>query len=108
LAARLPVYEETLRDGELGLLFAPGDVQTLAAQLARLLGDAGLRKRLQKAAASVRQQLGWDRVADDYEAVYEEVAGRRHPLDGQPDLRKRLRVRKLIDVDLHMHTDHSP
>ena len=33
LASRLEVYEEVLADGERGLLFEPGDVDTLAAQL---------------------------------------------------------------------------
>jgi predicted metal-dependent phosphoesterase TrpH len=34
-------------------------------------------------------------------------AARRHPPDGKPEVRKRLAERKLIHVDLHMHTDHS-
>ena len=33
LASRIEVYEEVLADGERGLLFEPGDVETLAAQL---------------------------------------------------------------------------
>ena len=36
VAARLPAYEEVLGDGELGLLFEPGDVDVLAAQLERI------------------------------------------------------------------------
>jgi predicted metal-dependent phosphoesterase TrpH len=52
-------------------------------------------------------------VADDedaaskLEAVYRELAARRHPTAGDPALRRRLSTRPLIDVDLHMHTDHS-
>ena len=34
-------------------------------------------------------------------------AARRHPVDGRPRIRRRLVGRQLIDVDLHMHTDHS-
>ena len=37
VAARMPVYEEVLREGDLGLLFEPGDVDVLAAQLERVL-----------------------------------------------------------------------
>ena len=48
VAARLPVYEEVLRDGELGLLFEPADAETLAAQLTRLLTDDALRGRLSR------------------------------------------------------------
>jgi predicted metal-dependent phosphoesterase TrpH len=41
------------------------------------------------------------------ERLYEELAARRHDQEGDPGLRRRLSRRKLIDVDLHMHTDHS-
>ena len=46
LAARLPVYEEALGEGAYGLLFEPRDIETLAAQLERLVADAQLRERL--------------------------------------------------------------
>ncbi len=58
VASRLPAYEELLGDGEQGLLFEPGDAQTLAAHLGRLLSDQELRKRLTTRAAGLR------RVAD--------------------------------------------
>ena len=35
------------------------------------------------------------------------MAGRRHDGRGDPALRARLQARPLLDVDLHMHTDHS-
>jgi len=107
VAARLPVYEEVLGEGELGLLFEPGDVETLAAQLGRLVSDADLRRRLRERAAPLRETFGWDRVTDEIEAIYAEVAARRHDGAGDPRLRKRLAAADLIDVDLHMHTDHS-
>ncbi|HEY7831659.1 MAG TPA: PHP domain-containing protein [Solirubrobacteraceae bacterium] len=47
-------------------------------------------------------------AADELEAIYRTVAARRHDPIGDPALRKRLARRSLIDVDLHMHTDHSP
>jgi predicted metal-dependent phosphoesterase TrpH len=43
----------------------------------------------------------------ELEAIYRTVAARRHDPVGDPALRKRLARRSLIDVDLHMHTDHS-
>ena len=107
LAARLPAYVEVLRDGELGLLFEPGDAETLAAQLGRLIGDAPLRERLAGAVAAVAPELAWSSVAERYEALYAEVAARRHPAFGDGPVRARLASRALIDVDLHMHTDHS-
>ena len=46
-------------------------------------------------------------ATDEVERVYDQLAARRHDIDGDPALRRRLSRRKLIDVDLHMHTDHS-
>jgi hypothetical protein len=46
-------------------------------------------------------------ATEEVEAIYRELAGRRHHPSGDSVLRKRLSRRKLIDVDLHMHTDHS-
>jgi predicted metal-dependent phosphoesterase TrpH/glycosyltransferase involved in cell wall biosynthesis len=107
VAARLPAYEEILRGGELGLLFEPGDALTLAAQLERLLADGELRERLGGAIAARAPELAWSGVAQRYEALYAEVADRRHPPRADGALRTRLGARPLIDVDLHMHTDHS-
>jgi hypothetical protein len=46
-------------------------------------------------------------ATDEIEAIYGELAARRHDSRGDPALRKRLARHPLIDVDLHMHTDHS-
>ena len=46
-------------------------------------------------------------ATDGLEQIYRTVAARRHDPVGDPALRKRLARRALIDVDLHMHTDHS-
>src|SRR3954469_10515881 len=104
VASRLPVYEEVLGDGEAGLLSEPRDTDTLTAQLERLVRDAGLRERL----ATARPDRTWEAVVDELEAVYSELLARRHDGRGRPDVARRLAKRKLIDVDLHMHTDHSP
>jgi predicted metal-dependent phosphoesterase TrpH len=49
----------------------------------------------------------WADVADSFEAVYRRILGRRHDPTGNPELRATLAKRPLIEVDLHMHTDHS-
>jgi predicted metal-dependent phosphoesterase TrpH len=49
----------------------------------------------------------WAAVAAEFEAIYRRLLGRRHDDDGDPELRSRLADRELIEVDLHMHTDHS-
>ncbi len=46
-------------------------------------------------------------MTDDLERVYAAVVARRHDPSGDPEIRRRLKGRPLIDVDLHMHTDHS-
>ena len=107
VAARLPAYEELLGDGEHGLLFEPGDADTLAAQLARLVEDPALRARLRTAADPLRAHLTWPRVADELEDVYGGLVAKRHDRRGDPALRAKVAKRRRIDVDLHMHTDHS-
>jgi predicted metal-dependent phosphoesterase TrpH len=49
----------------------------------------------------------WEQVADELERLYGELAARRRDPRGNAGLSKRLATRKLIDVDMHMHTDHS-
>jgi hypothetical protein len=49
-----------------------------------------------------------DGAAAELEDIYRGLAARRHPADGDADVQRRLADRQLIDVDLHMHTDHSP
>jgi len=102
VVTHLPVYEE-VADGH-GLAFAPGDIETLAGQLRRLATDAALRERLSASGATPRP---WSAVADDVEATYRALVARRHDETGDRPLWERLRRRPLIDVDLHMHTDHS-
>ncbi|MEA2279904.1 MAG: hypothetical protein QOK21_511 [Solirubrobacteraceae bacterium] len=106
VAARLPVYEEVL-EGDRGLLFEPGDVEVLAAQLGRLAREPALLGTMRERVAGAAAQLSWGRVADDAEAIYGALADLRHDPDPRPEVRRRLAGRRLIDVDLHMHTDHS-
>jgi predicted metal-dependent phosphoesterase TrpH len=48
-----------------------------------------------------------DGAASELEAIYRGLAARRHSADGEQPLAQRLSTRPLIEVDLHMHTDHS-
>jgi predicted metal-dependent phosphoesterase TrpH len=41
------------------------------------------------------------------EVTYARLTARRHDPTGNPEIRRRLKQRPLVDVDLHMHTDHS-
>jgi len=49
----------------------------------------------------------WGRVAAELEAIYRGLLARRHDPTGNPEVRERISGRPLIEVDLHMHTDHS-
>jgi glycosyltransferase involved in cell wall biosynthesis len=102
VVSRLEVYEE-VADGH-GLLFEPGDAETLTAQLQRLIEDPALSARL---AARAPEPRSWTDVADEVEATYAALVARRHDETGDPALWDRLAGRRLVDVDLHMHTDHS-
>jgi hypothetical protein len=55
----------------------------------------------------MRRSLGWGRVAGELESIYLDLAARRRNGSGNGTVRARLASRPLIDVDLHMHTDHS-
>ena len=107
VASRLPAYEEALGDGECGFMFEPGETATLAAHLQRLVAEPDLRERARRESERLRRSLGWGRVAEELETIYLDLAGRRRTDSGNGTVRARLASRPLIDVDLHMHTDHS-
>ena len=46
-------------------------------------------------------------AATEFERIYASLTARRHTPPADEALRERLGERPLIDVDLHMHTDHS-
>jgi len=107
VTSRLPPYDELLSEGQYGLEFEPGDAQTLAAHLTSLIAEPELREARRASADPLRARLSWARVTDELEDVYASLVARRHNTNVAQTVRKRLASRPLIDVDLHMHTDHS-
>ncbi len=107
LASGIDAYQDALDEGRLGLLHTPNAVDELATQLGRLVDDPALRGRLREAGARATAARPWATVAEELEGVYEALAVRRHPAEGDPVLARRVGARRRIDVDLHMHTDHS-
>ncbi len=107
VASRLPPYEELLSDGKYGYVFEPGDVQTLASHLTRAISDSALRERRRERQRELGERFSWSRAADELEDVYGALVARRHDGRGSAQVRSALQSRRLIDVDLHMHTDHS-
>jgi L-malate glycosyltransferase len=84
MASGLPVVAtgvggnlELVTHEETGLLFPPGDVSTLAANLARLAVNFNLNRRLGEAArARAVLEFGLDRMLAAYEALYSTLAAR--------------------------------
>jgi glycosyltransferase involved in cell wall biosynthesis len=75
VASNLGGMAELVRDGENGLLFAPGDANDLARQLRRLLDDPSLLPTLRAGIGlvkSVAQEM------DELEEIYRVVAGNGH------------------------------
>ncbi|MCX6387085.1 MAG: glycosyltransferase [Solirubrobacterales bacterium] len=107
VVARVAVYEEILARDDLGLLFEIGDVEILTAQIQRLLSDPQLLRQMAAAVGASNTTPSWEAVGAEFEVLYSQLAARRHSTHGNPEIRKRLADRPLIDVDLHMHTDHS-
>ena len=82
VASRLRAYEELLGQGEYGFEFEPGDAQTLASHLRRVIAEPGLRERARARAPELRARFGWPRVTDELEQVYDRLIARRHDTRG--------------------------
>jgi predicted metal-dependent phosphoesterase TrpH len=54
------------------------------------------------------EERDWAAVAAEFEAIYRRLLARRHDPAGDPAVYERIAARPLVEVDLHMHTDHSP
>lgn len=77
VTAATPGPLQYVRDGENGLVAPRADAAGLAAALERLLSDRDLLERLRRAAHATAQGYGWERVATDTMAAYEEALGAR-------------------------------
>lgn len=100
-------YVELIGDGQRGLLFPAGDPVTLAGQIARLGENRGRLDSLRQASMDEPQSRDWSEVVDGFEEAYRRLADRRQQRTSNPDLVRRIQKKPLIDIDLHMHTDHS-
>lgn len=70
-------HRELIQDGRTGVLFRPGDAESLAEALARLLGDPALRSRLEEAGRTwVAAERTWAKTTEPYAAVYAGALGR--------------------------------
>jgi predicted metal-dependent phosphoesterase TrpH len=77
------------------------------AELLQRFFPAGYELVGNEAVAAADADADWGRVADELEAIYRRLLVRRHDPTGNREVRERISERPLIEVDLHMHTDHS-
>lgn len=81
IASDIGGLRDIIRDGESGILIAPGDAEALHAALARVLTDSGFRTKLGGAAKSRAADFAADRVVPQVEEAYDDVlAARREHL----------------------------
>ncbi len=79
VATRVGGLTSIVHDGETGLLVPWRDAQMFAESLRRVLEDTDLRRRL---AANARESVlgyGWDRIADEHLALYEDLRAASRP-----------------------------
>jgi glycosyltransferase involved in cell wall biosynthesis len=77
LATRVGGVPELVRDGETGLVIAPGDVAAIRDGLARLLADPALRRKMGEAGRADIEQYSFDRLGAARDALYTAIADRR-------------------------------
>lgn len=83
-ALGVPVVSTSIGWEGLGLekdteIFVADDARGLADAIVRLLKDASLRRSIgQRAAQKVRSTLGWETIAGDLEAIYQQVVKKVH------------------------------
>ncbi len=78
LASRVGGIPELVRDGENGLLFAPGDAEGLRSAIAQLASDRCRLREMGEQGRAAVEKLGLSRHLDALEAIYAEA------LDGGP------------------------
>jgi Glycosyltransferase Family 4/PHP domain/PHP-associated len=93
----------------LSTLLARRFVETFFGRLdARIASSAATAELMGRHFPGSYELVPDERAGTALEAIYEQVAARRHSPPHDPEVARRLSRRELIDVDLHMHTDSSP
>jgi predicted metal-dependent phosphoesterase TrpH len=104
LDARIANLPET---AELMRRHFPGEYRVLQTPSAAPLEGDGELDAVEAGDGGACSREQWATAVTQVEAIYRELAARRHTTRADATVRRRLQRRRLIDVDLHMHTDHS-
>lgn len=107
VVTRLASHLELVGEDDRGLRIDVRSPASVAAAIERLAGDRALLGRLRDAGGTLRAAQRSARVVDTVQDAYRAVLARRRDPTVPEAIARRLRDRPLIDVDLHMHTDHS-
>ena len=100
VASNIPGYRDVVRDGETGILVAPGDAQGLAEVLRDLHEEPERRTAMARAAARDVQRFAWPRVAGQLMEAYADAIATPDP----QTTRQRVAVRTGIrSADLKPH-----
>lgn len=74
VAYDIPGVRSVISDGEDGLLVKPGDIESLADEIRKLLSNPGLRLAMGECGrAKVKEQYTWERSAERLEELYYQV-----------------------------------
>ena len=73
IASRSPGLRESVKDGESGFLFNPGDTADFGAQMIRLASDTELRGKLGQGARRFAETFNWDDSAKKTLAYIEDI-----------------------------------
>ncbi|MEM2373361.1 MAG: GT4 family glycosyltransferase PelF [Thermoproteota archaeon] len=77
IASKIPGTSEVVKDGETGILIKPGDVKQLSDAVIKLIEDENYAKRIRaRAYEFIRNHYSWDRIAEEYLKIYNEVLNR--------------------------------
>jgi glycosyltransferase involved in cell wall biosynthesis len=71
---------ELVADGESGLVFGWGDIDTLTKHLARLANDRSLTQRMGAAARARAAQFSWDVAVERYLGLFQGLGIKHHEL----------------------------
>ncbi len=79
VATRVGGLTSIVHDGETGVLVPWRDAEMFAESLRRVLEDTALQQRLANNARKSVLGYGWDRIADEHLALYEDVRAASRP-----------------------------
>ena len=82
IASNIAGYADVVTDGVDGVLVPPADPQRLAEELQALHHEPERRRAMGEAARASAERYAWPRVAEQVEAVYEDVIAAPAPEPG--------------------------